>query len=376
MTRGRGMPRTRALAKQAQATIFAADVTVTAVNMAIAAETDQDRWLEIGKALQRFTEASQWWWGDWSLFGADKAYGEIGEQAADIGINEQTLRHYRKVARAFELCRRRHNLSWAHHEAVLGLSDHSKQDKMLARAEAENWSVADLRARVRHDKNVELGAGDWLQVYDVWNFAGCDPGFGQEHPGRIPGQIILNVLHYFTESGDLVVDPMAGGGTTIDACREFGRRCVAFDIEPRRSDIVRHDATHAWPRTAQRCALVFVDPPYWDMRAEEYGPTSISALALDDFYLALEKVMQHAHAALKDSGYLALLLSPSASPEHGFIDHQLEMQGRALAMGFTMAWRVSVPQSSQTINAREVAWTKEQRRMLSLIRDLAILQKA
>jgi len=369
------MPRPRALAKQAEATIFAADVKVTPVSMVIAAKTDQHRWLEIGGGLRRFSEATQWWWGDWSLFGAQKAYGEIKQQAEAIGLDEHVLRNYRSVARAFELSRRRDNLSWGHHEAVLGLSDPSKQDEMLAQAEAEGWSVADLRARVRLHKNEELGAGDWLQVYDVWNFAGCDPGFGQEHPGRIPGQIVLNVLHYFTAPGDLVVDPMAGGGTTIDACRELGRHCVAFDIEPRRSDIEEHDATQPWPRTTRHCALVFIDPPYWDMRAEDYASSSISALALDDFYLALEKVMRQAHGALKDGGYLALLLSPSASPEHGFIDHPFHVERLGLSMGFGLAWRISVPQSSQTINAREVAWTKEERRMLSLIRDLAILKK-
>jgi hypothetical protein len=28
-------------------------------------------------------------------------------------------------------------------------------------------------------------------IYNVWNFASCDPRFGQKHPGQIPGQAIL-----------------------------------------------------------------------------------------------------------------------------------------------------------------------------------------
>jgi hypothetical protein len=75
-------------------------------------------------------------------------------------------------------------------------------------------------------------------------------------------------------------------------------------------------------------------------------------------------------------GHLAILLSPSASPDHGFVDHLFRVQQFALSTGFQLAWRVSAPQSSQTINAREVVWTKEQRRMLSLVRDLSILRKA
>ena len=31
-------------------------------------------------------------------------------------------------------------------------------------------------------------------IYNVWNYAGCDPRFGQKHPGQIPGQSIVNLL--------------------------------------------------------------------------------------------------------------------------------------------------------------------------------------
>jgi len=31
-------------------------------------------------------------------------------------------------------------------------------------------------------------------VYNVWNYNSCDPRFGQDHPGRIPGQAIVHLL--------------------------------------------------------------------------------------------------------------------------------------------------------------------------------------
>jgi len=45
--------------------------------------------------------------------------------------------------------------------------------------------------------------------YTVWNFTSAhdligDPNF----KGRIPGEIVLNCLYWFTKQGDLVVDPM------------------------------------------------------------------------------------------------------------------------------------------------------------------------
>jgi len=37
------------------------------------------------------------------------------------------------------------------------------------------------------------------KLFDVWNFQGCDEGYGDpSYPGRIPGQLIKNLLYYFT----------------------------------------------------------------------------------------------------------------------------------------------------------------------------------
>ena len=74
--------------------------------------------------------------------------------------------------------------------------------------------------------------------YDVWPFR-HDRAFGIPHPGSIPPAIVAHALHYFTPPGGLVVDPMAGGGTTLDVCQSMGRRCLAYDLEPTRPEIQR-----------------------------------------------------------------------------------------------------------------------------------------
>jgi DNA modification methylase len=60
-----------------------------------------------------------------------------------------------------------------------------------------------------------------LQLFNVWNFPNRDKRYGLDFKGAIPGQIVENVLYYFTEPFDVVVDPMAGGGTTIDVCKAW-----------------------------------------------------------------------------------------------------------------------------------------------------------
>ncbi|KKL23230.1 hypothetical protein LCGC14_2427460, partial [marine sediment metagenome] len=76
------------------------------------------------------------------------------------------------------------------------------------------------------------------RCYDVWKFNGRDKRLGIKVPGNIAGQIIINLLYYYTKQGDLILDPMAGGGSTIDACLIMGRKCIAFDLNSQRNDII------------------------------------------------------------------------------------------------------------------------------------------
>ena len=100
--------------------------------------------------------------------------------------------------------------------------------------------------------------------YDVWSFR-HDRAFGIPHPGAIPPAIVAHTLHYFTLPDALVVDPMAGGGTTLDVCQSMGRRCLAYDLHPARPEIRLHDIRHGFPAEAAGCDLIFCDPPYHTM---------------------------------------------------------------------------------------------------------------
>ena len=89
----------------------------------------------------------RWALGDWACAG-ERVYGDMVGAAAEIGVGYQTLRHLSSVSRKIQLCRRRHNLSWAHHAEVASLSP-EVGDGLLARAEAEGWSRNALREEAR-----------------------------------------------------------------------------------------------------------------------------------------------------------------------------------------------------------------------------------
>ena len=160
--------------------------------------------------------------------------------------------------------------------------------------------------------------------YDVWPFR-HDRAFGIPHPGSIPPALVAHALHYYTPPGALVVDPMAGGGTTLDVCQSMGRRCLAYDLHPTRPEIQPHDIRLGFPPVAIGCDLIFCDPPYHTMLARHYACDSIAVAPLTGWIAFLHELARHAFATLRPGGYLALLLAAQTEKDlpagFGYLDH-------------------------------------------------------
>jgi hypothetical protein len=110
--------------------------------------TTFDEWEKIGSFLKDTSQAIQWWIGDWILYG-EYNYGEMYSQALEeTGYDYNYLKHIKSVSEKFELCRRRHQLSWSHHQEVEYLSP-EKQDYWLDYAESNKLSKWNLRAAIR-----------------------------------------------------------------------------------------------------------------------------------------------------------------------------------------------------------------------------------
>ena len=211
----------------------------------------------------------------------------------------------------------------------------------------------------------------WLRVYNVWNFAKCDDRFGLNHPGMVPGQIMQNLNWYFTKPGDLVIDPFAGGGSTIDVCKyddaDFGkRRCEAYDIDPKRPDIKRRDIVTNGVPNVSGASLVFLDPPYWGQKKGEYGsqPTNLANMPLDHFHEILHSIVD---SSLNCAGVVALIIGTSQFG--GYADHAAEMMRRIDA---PILLRAIVPYSTEQYQAFSVSRAKENKQCLNLYRDLIV----
>ena len=213
--------------------------------------------------------------------------------------------------------------------------------------------------------------------YDVWPFR-RDGAFGVPHPGSIPAAVVAHLLHYYTRPGDLVVDPMAGGGTTLDVCEAMGRRCLAYDLAPTRAEIEPHDVTRGLPDSSVGCDLIFVDPPYHTLRAGRYGQAGIGEAPLAVWLRFLDTLARSAFERLRPGGYLALLLANQTEKDlpagYGYLDHAFYGLEAMLRAGFLPERRVSCPMSGAYL-PQQVTRARREGRMLGQVRDLVIGRK-
>lgn len=53
------------------------------------------------------------------------------------------------------------------------------------------------------------------------------------HPTQKPVSLLRKLIEIFTDEGDVVIDPVAGSGTTLRAARELGRNAYGFEVSKR-----------------------------------------------------------------------------------------------------------------------------------------------
>jgi hypothetical protein len=171
---------------------------------------------------------------------------------------------------------------------------------------------------------------------------------------------------------------MAGGGTTLDVCQSMGRRCLAYDLEPSRSEIGRHDIRAGFPAEAAGCDLVFCDPPYHTMLAREYPTGSVASLPLGVWIEFLHELAGHAFTVIRPGGYLALLLAPQTEKDlpagYGYLDHAFFGYIAAVRAGFLPERRISCPMDGG-YQPQQVRRARVEGRMLGQVRDLLVVRR-
>ena len=275
--------------------------------------------------------------------------------------------------------------------------DARKAEKEATQAKAyDRWLDCESERSIADDLGVDhKTVGAWVgefaqtcadsppdsrQHFDVWQFqtSSDDAGTGS-YFGKMPPQVVENLLWLYTEPGQIVFDPFAGGGTTIDVAKRMGRRVWSSDRKPSTPTlpIHQHDITTGWPGDApKKVDFVLLDPPYWQQAAGRYSDDAadLGNMGHDEFNAAWQLVVEICTEHMADGARLAFIISPTQQDDGSVVDHAFEMAGACVAAGLKLERRIIVPYNTQQATGQQVTWARENRRLLKLYRDLVVFR--
>lgn len=146
-------------------------------------------------------------------------------------------------------------------------------------------------------------------IMNVWIPKETYPeGYGdKDFHGVTPPFILQQCIEKYTEENSIVLDPMAGSGTTIDVCTQLKRKCIAFDIKPYRDDIQEGDAASI-PLEENSVDFIFAHFPYWKMVQYSNSTEDLSNMNFEQFRLKTETIFSQFYKLLRKGKYCAILI--------------------------------------------------------------------
>lgn len=78
------------------------------------------------------------------------------------------------------------------------------------------------------DGNIIRGSGRMVFDWFEWRRDGKE--YPKIHPTQKPVNVLKRLIEIFTDPGDVVIDPCAGSGSTLQAAYELGRNAYGFEV--------------------------------------------------------------------------------------------------------------------------------------------------
>jgi DNA modification methylase len=162
----------------------------------------------------------------------------------------------------------------------------------------------------------DLDPKTWLKFQKSWFIHNPPPRRKDvlRHPAKFPETMAQEFIEFFTKPGQVVLDPMAGTGSSLAAALRAGRHSYGIELNPQYADIARqvieeerlalgepavhlaaqvitgsaaHYAEFAQKQNLPAADYVLTSPPYWDMlhaRGAQTQKTRRTSPSLDVVY--------------------------------------------------------------------------------------------
>lgn len=307
--------------------------------------------------------------------------GNKAELAALLSVNERTVARWTEsidAARREEQQQRIRDLWLAvHTQQEIGETVGLSQPQTAA-------ATKDLSVLDKWQKPIKVAAEyaeeSWQPpLYNLWSFGKKTNETG--HFGNSEQRILDNLLYLYTEPFDIVVDPFAGGGSTIDVCKRRLRRYWAADRLPipERRDIRKADIADGPPRLPwSDVSLVYLDPPYWRQAKDQYSKDAedLANMPLEDFYTSLVGYVKATAGKMRTGSHIALLIQPTQwlADDRQVVDHVVDLITKVGNGRLLYEQRIICPYQTEQYNAQQVEWAKANRALLTLNRELIVWQ--
>ncbi len=261
------------------------------------------------------------------------------------------------------------------------INDSSKRREYEKMAIDKKWTISDLRKKIsddelarRQDEKTKYGFD--LKEKNFWTFDAADPRFGKpNYKGRIPGQVIANLLFYYTNQQSYIVDPMAGSGTlgdVIEALPYFqDRRFKLYDLNPVDERILRNNILQTGiPEQTNSTDYVFLDPP-----AEFFPQTNDISFSIQtakaESMLKLKGIIRESARILKPGGRVSILIEPTIAGLD-VIDFPGEISVLFKEFGFKIIGKIYL---SKRADAAKSARIGSEKSFVSDIREILTFEK-
>ena len=159
-----------------------------------------------------------------------------------------------------------------------------------------------MTKRTWRNKLNDLDSKSWLKFQKSWFIHNPPPRRKDvlRHPAKFPESLAQEFIEFFTKSGQVVLDPMVGTGSTLVAALRSGRHSYGLELNQVYADIARHvvdeereslgeyakdlvaevitgNASHfndiAKNRDMPPVDYIITSPPYWNMLRERGAET-------------------------------------------------------------------------------------------------------
>jgi DNA modification methylase len=204
-------------------------------------------------------------------------------------------------------------------------SDLNSEDKDELRKWAEEINPTRQELRMEIRKRVDKQNGIYKPDFDLkygncWKFS--DQNIPSEFDGGIHPELVANLLYYFTDQEDKILDPMAGGDTTFKVVNKYkffkeedekidfsGKREVfRSDISPENSGIIKADIRETLPFSENHFDFCILDPPYYQIPKGEKFKYVTFGDSIEEWISNMVKAIENIKTVLKPGGSIAIIV--------------------------------------------------------------------